>query len=265
MASNDYRFITEWANLGHACRDRSRAGRCRGLARWWPSVYLDVSVIAPGDTTGVGGVVELWTKGWLPSRSVAVHGRRVGSPARVPPCRLGRLRGRGPLDVHGRAAGRRPGRRAHCRDVRTGASLPRRDSSAGCRRSCDRCSARTTAGRWLVGKRACSSSSPAGGQRATPRGRPCRRRVRRPSLITATGCRARGVAALIPIGSRGSNCGCGRRTTGTSRPACSPLLVQANREQAAASWPRAAGAAFFPGPRGVALRPIQRRLRPVPA
>jgi hypothetical protein len=37
-----------------------------GLARWWPSVYLDVRVLEPGDEQGVGRVVGLYTKGWLP-------------------------------------------------------------------------------------------------------------------------------------------------------------------------------------------------------
>ncbi len=37
-----------------------------GLARWWPSVYLTVDVVEPGDALGLGKVVDLWTKGWLP-------------------------------------------------------------------------------------------------------------------------------------------------------------------------------------------------------
>jgi hypothetical protein len=36
------------------------------LPRWWPSVYLDVKVLEPGDRDGVGTVVDLYTKGWLP-------------------------------------------------------------------------------------------------------------------------------------------------------------------------------------------------------
>jgi hypothetical protein len=37
------------------------------LPRWWPSVYLDVRELAPGDPqTHVGRVIELYTKGWLP-------------------------------------------------------------------------------------------------------------------------------------------------------------------------------------------------------
>jgi len=36
------------------------------LPRWWPSVYLDVQVLEKGQAGGVGKVVELYTKGWLP-------------------------------------------------------------------------------------------------------------------------------------------------------------------------------------------------------
>lgn len=38
----------------------------RELPRWWPSVYLDVDVVEEGDAGGIGRVVDLWTKGWLP-------------------------------------------------------------------------------------------------------------------------------------------------------------------------------------------------------
>jgi len=66
MASNDYHFITTW--LIHATADEITdvLGDASGLARWWPSVYLDVREVAPGDERGVGKVVELWTKGFLP-------------------------------------------------------------------------------------------------------------------------------------------------------------------------------------------------------
>lgn len=36
------------------------------MARWWPSVYLDVKILDPGDALGIGKIVELYTKGWLP-------------------------------------------------------------------------------------------------------------------------------------------------------------------------------------------------------
>src|SRR5204862_6620367 len=37
------------------------------LKRWWPSVYIDVKELKPGDPqTNVGRVIDLYTKGWLP-------------------------------------------------------------------------------------------------------------------------------------------------------------------------------------------------------
>lgn len=41
-------------------------GDASGLSRWWPSVYLDVKVLQEGDERGLGRVVSLYTKGWLP-------------------------------------------------------------------------------------------------------------------------------------------------------------------------------------------------------
>ncbi|MEA5455062.1 polyketide cyclase [Sinomonas sp. JGH33] len=36
------------------------------LSRWWPSVYLDVRMLDPGDAQGLGRRIDLFTKGWLP-------------------------------------------------------------------------------------------------------------------------------------------------------------------------------------------------------
>jgi hypothetical protein len=40
-------------------------GDAAALARWWPSVYLEMREVAPGNEAGLGKVVELWTKGFL--------------------------------------------------------------------------------------------------------------------------------------------------------------------------------------------------------
>jgi hypothetical protein len=66
-APNDYHIVTTWqveaprAEVVSAIFDDTAA-----LARWWPAVYLDVRVEAPGDDAGVGQEVSLYTKGWLP-------------------------------------------------------------------------------------------------------------------------------------------------------------------------------------------------------
>ncbi len=66
MASNDYHFITHWCVQGALKEVSDIIGDARELTRWWPSVYLDVRVLEPGDEHGLGKVVSLYTKGWLP-------------------------------------------------------------------------------------------------------------------------------------------------------------------------------------------------------
>ena len=43
-------------------------GDAEGLAKWCPTVYLEVKIVEPGGNKGVGKVVDLYTKGWLPYR-----------------------------------------------------------------------------------------------------------------------------------------------------------------------------------------------------
>ncbi len=62
-----YHFITRWHIRGTASEVAEVLGDPLGLARWWPSVYLDVRELDPGDPlTHVGRVIDLYTKGWLP-------------------------------------------------------------------------------------------------------------------------------------------------------------------------------------------------------
>ena len=66
MTTNDYHFISVWRVKSTIEEVSEIIGDARGLARWWPSVYLDVNVLEEGDEHGVGKVVSLYTKGWLP-------------------------------------------------------------------------------------------------------------------------------------------------------------------------------------------------------
>lgn len=66
MASNDYHFITHWRVRGTVEEVADVLGEPLELPRWWPSVYLDVQEVQPGDAHHVGRVVKLYTKGWLP-------------------------------------------------------------------------------------------------------------------------------------------------------------------------------------------------------
>jgi len=86
MAANDYHFVTTWQVPATREEITELLADAEGLARWWPSVYLRVREEAPGDATGCGKVVDLWTKGFLPytlrwrfevTRSDPPHGFRL--------------------------------------------------------------------------------------------------------------------------------------------------------------------------------------------
>jgi hypothetical protein len=66
MARNAYHFITHWRVEGTVREVRAILDDAPALVHWWPSVYLAVQEVEPGDDHGVGKVVSLYTKGWLP-------------------------------------------------------------------------------------------------------------------------------------------------------------------------------------------------------
>jgi len=66
MPNNDYHFVTTWNIHGSIEEIVPIVADARDLTRWWPSVYLDVQELDPGDERGLGKVVSLYTKGWLP-------------------------------------------------------------------------------------------------------------------------------------------------------------------------------------------------------
>lgn len=69
--SSDYHFITHWCLPATIEEVSTILSDAEDLARWWPSVYLRVEEVEPGNENGVGKVVKLHTKGWL---SNAPHG-----------------------------------------------------------------------------------------------------------------------------------------------------------------------------------------------
>ena len=86
MPANDYHFITTWHVAATPAEISEILDDAADLARWWPSVYLDVRVVEPGGEAGIGRVVDLYTKGWLPytlrwrftvSESNPPHGFRI--------------------------------------------------------------------------------------------------------------------------------------------------------------------------------------------
>jgi len=67
MKNNAYHFITHW-RVPSTCEEVTRLlGHAPDLPRWWPSVYLNVWELEKGDpATGLGKIIRLYTKGWLP-------------------------------------------------------------------------------------------------------------------------------------------------------------------------------------------------------
>ena len=67
MAS-DYQFFTEWRVEGTVEEVKAILGDTDSTAvvRWWPSVYLKIKEVEAGGEGGVGRVLDLYTKGWLP-------------------------------------------------------------------------------------------------------------------------------------------------------------------------------------------------------
>jgi Polyketide cyclase / dehydrase and lipid transport len=63
---NTYHFITEWRIEGTCGEVADVLKDPSGLARWWPSVYLNVEELEPANASGVGRRVRVLTKGWLP-------------------------------------------------------------------------------------------------------------------------------------------------------------------------------------------------------
>jgi hypothetical protein len=66
MSSNEYHFITHWRVKSAIKEVADILDNAADLVRWWPAVYLDVQVLQPGNEQGLGKVVSLYTKGWLP-------------------------------------------------------------------------------------------------------------------------------------------------------------------------------------------------------
>lgn len=61
----EYAFLTHWRVQGTAQEVFDVLADPFGLARWWPSVYLEVKQLGPPEP-GTGPLIGLHTKGWLP-------------------------------------------------------------------------------------------------------------------------------------------------------------------------------------------------------
>jgi uncharacterized protein YndB with AHSA1/START domain len=63
----EYAFLTHWRLRATAQEVFDILADPLPLARWWPDVYLEVKELEPADPqAGVGPLIGLHTKGWLP-------------------------------------------------------------------------------------------------------------------------------------------------------------------------------------------------------
>jgi hypothetical protein len=66
MSNNEYHFVDRWRVEGTVEEVSEVIENGRDLARWWPSVYLEVEEKEPGGEGGIGKLIALRAKGWLP-------------------------------------------------------------------------------------------------------------------------------------------------------------------------------------------------------
>ena len=66
MAINEYRFIDRWRVEGTVEEVSEVIENGADLARWWPSVYLWVDELEPGGEGGLGKLISLRARGFLP-------------------------------------------------------------------------------------------------------------------------------------------------------------------------------------------------------
>lgn len=66
MRANQYRFTSRWQIQGRIEDVYALLIRVTDFPRWWPSVYLDVREVHPGQADGTGMTALLHTRGRLP-------------------------------------------------------------------------------------------------------------------------------------------------------------------------------------------------------
>lgn len=66
LPSNAYHFISQWRVFGSMEEVQHILSDPAQLPTWWPAVYLGVTVLDPGQDSGLGRIIDLYTKGWLP-------------------------------------------------------------------------------------------------------------------------------------------------------------------------------------------------------
>lgn len=66
MTLRSYAIRTQWRVAGTIPEVSEIFDDVEAMPRWWPSVYLSAKVMVHGGANGIGRVVTMRTKGWLP-------------------------------------------------------------------------------------------------------------------------------------------------------------------------------------------------------
>ena len=66
MTQNDYVFITRWRMAARCEEIADIFEDTAALSRWWPTVFLRADIVEPGAGHGLGRVVDVASKGFLP-------------------------------------------------------------------------------------------------------------------------------------------------------------------------------------------------------
>lgn len=66
MPINEYKFIDRWRVEGTVREVSDVIENGKDLPRWWPSVYLEVEELEPGGEGGLGKLITLRARGFLP-------------------------------------------------------------------------------------------------------------------------------------------------------------------------------------------------------
>ena len=64
--AREYHYTTYWQVEGDVEEVFSIIDDVGSLPQWWPSVYLAIEIVEPGDPNGICKVARLFTKSWLP-------------------------------------------------------------------------------------------------------------------------------------------------------------------------------------------------------
>lgn len=96
MAAPEFVIPSHWLIEGRVDDVYDLISKPQDFVRWWSEVYLRVEEIVPGDEKGIGTILDLHTRGWLPYtlrwRSKATD---VEKPNRLVIAAQGDLEGRG--------------------------------------------------------------------------------------------------------------------------------------------------------------------------